>query len=643
MDKSIKNYQKWLLWIAVGLCFLTATFLFGHNLKSISEDIGRHIKLGEIIWQTKSVPHTNLLSYTATDFPFINHHWLSEVLFYGFYHTGGLVGVMIASIIILLATYLILFLIIQDKLNGIAIASFLISLALVSDRADPRPEIFTYLILATFLYIIYRVRADKNGLNLLWLLPPLELLWVNLHIYFILGFVLYGAFLVEQLFLKKLNYKEIAVGIAMVLVALINPNGIRGLIYPFMILNDYGLAITENYSILEIVKHYQAWVFPYKLFLASALLMLLGLILKIRKLKNYIFELIIFTFFVISAFKLSRNTAIYSIFSLPATIALFGDFNISQKFPKLNKTLMIGLIIFSVYFINLIRTNSFYKIINTSTRFGLSVPKSMEQATDFLQDNHVPGPIFNDINIGSYLEWKLYPEQKAFSDNRPEAYPKNFWLDTYKPMQYDYKIWQQKSTEYGIRSVIFDHTTLDPAGQKFLSNILKDPGWPLIFLNDKIVIFVKKSSDTQHLIDAYMITDKNVELRIRETTDTFDPSYDLSYLWLGNFLYKIGQYQASLIPYQRLIYLQPDNPSGYEKYATVLIAKNDSSYVNPIIENLQKAISLGTYNEADDYYLLSYFLSYTGNTEEARAAIKKAHSLDPDNDKIKSLYEQLIK
>lgn len=97
--------------------FLTAVFLFFHDLTTVNEDIGRHIKLGEITWQTKSVPRTNLLSYTATDFPFINHHWLSEVLFYGFYRVGGLTGVMIAKIIILLAAYLILFLIVKNRIG----------------------------------------------------------------------------------------------------------------------------------------------------------------------------------------------------------------------------------------------------------------------------------------------------------------------------------------------------------------------------------------------------------------------------------------------------------------------------------------------------------------------------------------------
>jgi hypothetical protein len=57
------------------------SFLWKSDL-SLDQDLGRHLKLGEIIWQTKSIPKTNLFSYVTPDNPFINHHWLFEVLAY---------------------------------------------------------------------------------------------------------------------------------------------------------------------------------------------------------------------------------------------------------------------------------------------------------------------------------------------------------------------------------------------------------------------------------------------------------------------------------------------------------------------------------------------------------------------------------
>ncbi len=293
---------KYIIWIAVGLCFSVAVFLFFHNLTTINEDIGRHIKLGQIIWQTKSVPHTNLLSYTATDFPFVNHHWLSEVMFYGFYNIDGLVGVMIAKIFILFATYVFLFFIVKNRVGSITILSFLLSLLLISMRTEARPEIFTYLITALFLLIIYRVRQAKNSINLLWVLPALELFWVNLHIYFVIGYAIYGAFLIENFFLKKLSRREVLIGIVLALATLINPNGLHGALYPLTIFKDYPVPIAENLPIIDFVRHYHSWIFPYKLFLASIVIIAIGIILRITSLKRYLFELILFAFLTISSF-----------------------------------------------------------------------------------------------------------------------------------------------------------------------------------------------------------------------------------------------------------------------------------------------------------------------------------------------------
>ena len=87
---------------------LLAVFLI-HSFDSIGQDIGRHLRLGEIIWQIKEVPKTNLFSYTEPDFPFINHHWLSEVIFFGVYSIAGFTGLILLKIFVVLAVFLLLF------------------------------------------------------------------------------------------------------------------------------------------------------------------------------------------------------------------------------------------------------------------------------------------------------------------------------------------------------------------------------------------------------------------------------------------------------------------------------------------------------------------------------------------------------
>src|SRR3989344_5860126 len=87
------------------------------SLTSINQDIGRHIKLGEIIWKEKSVPNENLLSFTDPEHPFINHHWLSELAFFGLDSLGGLRLIMVIKVIAILISFILIFRVLA-KLKG---------------------------------------------------------------------------------------------------------------------------------------------------------------------------------------------------------------------------------------------------------------------------------------------------------------------------------------------------------------------------------------------------------------------------------------------------------------------------------------------------------------------------------------------
>src|SRR2546428_12739707 len=96
------------MWAKVLLLFFVFSFLFRTDF-SFDQDLGRHLKLGEIIIQTHQIPKTNLFSYTNADFPFINTHWLFEVLVYALSQTIGLYLLLVLKvIIILLAVWLII-------------------------------------------------------------------------------------------------------------------------------------------------------------------------------------------------------------------------------------------------------------------------------------------------------------------------------------------------------------------------------------------------------------------------------------------------------------------------------------------------------------------------------------------------------
>ena len=100
------------------LLFYTFSILFKSD-QSFNQDLGRHLKLGEIIMQTGEVPRINLFSYIYPSFPFINTHWLFEVFVYLFSKLIGFQALLIFKVdIIMLSVWIILKTIPKEKLIG---------------------------------------------------------------------------------------------------------------------------------------------------------------------------------------------------------------------------------------------------------------------------------------------------------------------------------------------------------------------------------------------------------------------------------------------------------------------------------------------------------------------------------------------
>src|SRR6476619_3328150 len=74
-------------WIIAGLGLFLVALL---AVKAIpAYDLYWQLKTGEVIAHTRSVPKTDLFSYTAFGDPWYAQEWLCEALFYGLWQTLG--------------------------------------------------------------------------------------------------------------------------------------------------------------------------------------------------------------------------------------------------------------------------------------------------------------------------------------------------------------------------------------------------------------------------------------------------------------------------------------------------------------------------------------------------------------------------
>ena len=499
--------MKLLRLISVISLFGLLGILATHSLDSINQDIGRHLKTGQIIWQTKSVPKTNLFSFTEPDQPFINHHWLSEVAFFLASGAIGLKGLIVFKVIIfLVALGLTLASVRPPSRLWALLTAALAGILVLIERTDVRPEIFSYLFLSYFLLAIFRAKYQKNY-RYLYALPLIQIFWTNMHIYFVVGPILLFLFLIDRKVYReaRANFnKLLMIFLLTTAVTLLNPNFIEGALIPFTILKEYGYTIVENQTIF-FLKDYGLSRERISLFEASLVVLGVSFVIAFKNgRRRVLFELVCAIIFSALAIRMIRNFALYGFAFIPI-VAL----NLSTiKIQSLSKKKFLKLFLYLLYLaipVSLIWfvTTTTYPA-GTFKHFGLAIPEGAAKGVNFIKENKIQGPMFNNFDVGSFLIWKIYPDQLVFVDGRPEAYGAEFFEKIYKPMQESPALWKKYSEQYQVNYVFFDHHDITPWARTFFKNIARDPDWPLVYRDNSVVIFLKRTPKNQELINRFL-------------------------------------------------------------------------------------------------------------------------------------------
>ena len=513
----MRSADKFRFFLIFFLFFLYG-ILISQKINLVTADLGRHIKNGELILHEEvrqKVLRTNLYSYSYPDYFFLNHHWESGVIFYLVHQTFGFNGVSILFLIVSLAT-LGLFFGLAVKKSDFATA-FLVAvllLPLMADRTEIRPEMFSYLLAGVFLWVLWEARKGRKWLMFL---PLLQLLWVNLHIYFFLGFFLIGIFLAEEilLFLIKKDSKSLGsaswrmrdLGIALVLSMLssfLNPAGIKGVLYPLKIFGNYGYRVLENQTVWFLDKIIQ---YPPNLYFKIGFgLLLLSWIFVFWKRKIFSLSKLVLTIFIsYLSWTAVRNFTLFGFFALPiisSNLSEFNEFSLPRRRlgDDISQYFMISslaiLILFGLFLVNI----PFWK---TRNYIGFGLKKGVEKSAEFFKREKLRGPVFNNYDNGSYLIYYLYPQEKVFVDNRPEAYPKGFFDQIYIPMQENNDRWKEMEQKYNFNTVFFYRHDLTPWAQTFLVNRITDSSWAPIYVDDFSIIFVKRNEINKELINKF--------------------------------------------------------------------------------------------------------------------------------------------
>jgi hypothetical protein len=135
--------------------------------------------------------------------------------------------------------------------------------------------------------------------------------------------------------------------------------------------------------------------------------------------------------------------------------------------------------------------------------FGLGIIDGEMNSIDFIKQNNLRGPIFNNYDLGGMMIFDLWPNEKVFVDNRPETYPASFFSNIYIPMQENPNVWQAELQKENFNMIYFQRLDYTPWAQKFLLARVSDPDWAPVYVDDRTIIFLRRNSQNSTLIKKF--------------------------------------------------------------------------------------------------------------------------------------------
>ena len=469
------------------------TFLLGLRLLS-DFDLGYHLKSGQWIVENHAFPGKDSFTTTANQNDYVDTYWLYQVALFLLQRLGGYPLLSFVNALALTAAFVLLYLRMRDDRTPPWMAFFLLVPAVLGSetRFLTRPEALTYLFLPASLWILERRFQGKT--TPLFLLPLLQLIWVNSHGLYILGWAVMGFYLAsgrwhEGRWDKSLLYYCLAA----VGCSFFNPYGLKGVLFPFHLFQRLSGTILKS-NIAEFKSPWapvEALFYPWfsvDFYKILSILILLLVLLTWNKRKLH--ELLLAGAFLYLSATAVKNIPLLPLACLPVAAAAWKNLEwgwVRKMGEGLSKPWTGGAaILFLLLFSARVATNAYYISDRRTDRFGWGLDTEVQpvKAADFLAQNHLDGKILNQMNAGGWLDWK--GPQKTYIDGRTEVMGDDLfteYMTSFKP---------------GGLSALADKTGADiiffnPFAASYWIFALKQmPDWRLVYLDEYFAIYLRK-------------------------------------------------------------------------------------------------------------------------------------------------------
>src|SRR3989338_8888051 len=656
---------------ALGVFFGLAVFLAGIEVKDL--DLWLHLKTGQIIAETGSVPSVDIFSSTIAGKPWINHEWLFQVLVHYVHQFFGFDGLITMQVwVVTLTLALLLFLGYSRERQWLVVFTLLLVLLVYKTRFTIRPDIFS------LLFFVLYVHLCSAHIHKRWFLPALVLIqvvWTNMHGFFFFGPLLVGIGIFAEFLKRRVllpfewntvarltdeEYRRLRwAGLAVLLACCVNPLGIKGALYPLVVLGQLGNGAGVFFKHITELQKPIAWntlltlqYFPYKMLI---LLSALSFVFNRRRVDVSVFLLwIAFLLFSLTAIRnmVFFAAAAYLVFAANAAQVVW-DYVTPLRFTHPRFKSMTGIILkitLLMWMLNLglaVATNGdfdFDTYERKSEFGGLSKRSYQYKAVDFLVANGVKGDFFNDFNSGAYLIGRAYPNVKVFIDGRTELYGSDFF-ERYQKVwkQGDLKMFREMDVKRNITGAFLNNNNQD-IPRKVLKMFARMPGWRVVYFDDDAVIFLKETPVHKPLITKFAVDLNKWDPEPMDLSKLgpkrIDPFPFVSRAYL---LESLGMDGPALKEVACALQVSPDHPGAYRLWGKIDARRRD---YRKAFEHFRMAVMLFPGDRQSRMGLANAY-EHLGDRQGALRQYERLLADKPNDvriaDKVRKLKERLKK
>lgn len=469
---------------AIALLGAVFALTFGRQL---SGDVYWHLKTGEWIVANRAFPFDDPFSFTATKV-WILQEWGFQVVAF-LISRISLELLTWICVVVVFGTIALIYRVCRN--HSSAASAFLVTAltaGVFADMLDVRPHVMGLLFFA--IAVCWLDRERRSGRGVPHWMPVLFLIWANFHSSFTAGLILLavetGASFLQALKEREPGafrrfWRDAAVTLAAALAACVNPNG-------FM-LYEFPLRTVSHGGMTSMIAE---WLSPDFRSLSGAftafliLTALWGLARRDKPASTR--DLLRVSVFLLAALSARRLGPFFAMAGAPIIASWLGPwFDGLLRSKRLAWTLglitAVAVIGGVTYRISEMDGRTAFEHITTTEAFP-------DAACDFIEAYDPPGPMFNELNYGGYLIWRLWPEYRVFIDNRNDIfYDGAFEEFTDAVVVGGGSPWRRVFERYGIRLVVIEPMSM-------LADILSDePAWECIYEDRKVVIFALRSAE----------------------------------------------------------------------------------------------------------------------------------------------------